>query len=74
MQSQLNDEKKRRQQKREKDKESGMCRVRRVNLLLSSNLISCGAQHSGVQREGCNGNHLPSIITLLESNVMVQGA
>lgn len=48
-------------------------RLKRVSLLLSSNLISCGSQCSAVQREGHNGSHLPSIITLLESSVMCSG-
>lgn len=47
--------------------------LKRVSLLLSSNLISCGSQCSAVQREGHNGSHLPSIITLLESSAMCSG-
>lgn len=58
---------------REGEGERGRRRVRRVNLLSSSNLISCGSQCSDVQREGRNGSHLPSIIALLESSVMRSG-
>lgn len=61
------------ERRREKEKKMGLCCVRRVNHLWSSNLISCGSWCSAVQREGRNGSHLPSIIALLERSVMCSG-